>query len=157
FHGMLSDKTETPTILFVGEARSRKRGWLLARVFNERVKPQVPEARLWLVGPGGVEGPGIEGFASAATAELAGLYRRAWVMCRPSSYEGFGRPYVEAMASAAAVVTSPNPGAHEVLDGGRCGIIANDDQLGDALCRLLREPGIRGEYARRGLERAASF
>ncbi|MER3405656.1 MAG: hypothetical protein C4289_11280, partial [Chloroflexota bacterium] len=42
-----------------------------------------------------------------------------------SAYEGFGRPYIEAMACGTPVVATPNPGALEVLEGGRYGVIVS--------------------------------
>jgi glycosyltransferase involved in cell wall biosynthesis len=88
---------------------------------------------------------------------LAALYRAAWVFCLPSSYEGFGRPYVEAMAAGAVVVATPNPGAREVLQDGKYGLIVQEQQLGDALSTLLRSPAMRQEYATCARERARMF
>lgn len=38
--------------------------------------------------------------------ELAGLYRAAHVLVQPSRGEGWGRPHVEAMASATPVIAT---------------------------------------------------
>ena len=40
-------------------------------------------------------------------AELVDLYRSSWLFCLPSSYEGFGIPYAEAMANGCPVVATP--------------------------------------------------
>ena len=66
-------------------------------------------------------------------ATLAALLAEAWVFCYPSIYEGFGIPYIEAMAAGTAIVTSPNAGAGEVLKNGRYGIICDDDHFADDL------------------------
>lgn len=150
-------KSPRPTILFVGELRSRKRGDLLLDVVRRWVRPAVPDLQLWLVSPDRVEGDGIEWFGVVDDERLAELYRSAWVMCLPSSYEGFGRPYVEAMAAKTAIVATPNPGAQEVLDGGRYGLIVEDDDLGPALCRLLTNHEERQALAARGFERSRAF
>ncbi len=53
--------------------------------------------------------------------ELADEYGRAWVFCLPSSYEGFGIPYAEAMTAGLPVVATPNVGARYVTDEGAVG------------------------------------
>ena len=55
-------------------------------------------------------GAGITVLGRLDDEELAREYRAAWVFCLPSSYEGFGIPYAEAMASGTPVVATPNPG-----------------------------------------------
>lgn len=150
-------KSTVPSILFVGELDSRKRGRWLARIFTERIRPQAPGAELWLVSPDRAEGPGIVNLGSVDERALADAYRRAWVMCLPSAYEGFGRPYVEAMAAGTAVAASRNAGALEVLDGGRYGVIASDDRLADALIDLLSQREKRDALSRAGLQRARQY
>jgi len=150
-------KSARPTILFVGEAASRKRGDLLLRVVRDAVRPALPEVRVWMVSPDRVDDEGVEWFDRIDDDRLADLYRAAWILCLPSSYEGFGRPYAEALAAGTPVVASPNPGAREVLEDGRYGVIVRDGQLGDALVSLLRDEPRRADLSRRGLERAGAF
>ena len=156
-------KSSRPSILFVGEVDTRKRGRLLLEVFTREVLPAIPDAQLWMVGPvraeppGSPGPPGVEWCGTVPDKDLQALMRRAWVMCLPSAYEGFGRPYAEAMAAGTAVVATSNPGAREVLQDGRAGIIADDRALGQALIRLLQHPDERADFERRGLERAQAF
>ena len=79
------------------------------------------------------------------------------MFCYPSVYEGFGIPYIEAMAAGTAIVTSPNAGAGEVLKNGRYGIICDDDHFAEDLLRLLECRELRREFETRGLERAQDF
>jgi len=151
------DKAPTPTLLFVGTYEQRKRGRLLMEVFEREVRPAVPEARLWMVCSDAPAAPGVEVLGRLGDDELADRYRRAWAFCLPSTYEGFGVPYVEAMASGTAVVASPNPGAREVLEQGRLGVIAEDGALGRELIDLLTSPGRRQALADRGLAAAARY
>jgi phosphatidylinositol alpha-mannosyltransferase len=151
------EKTPYPSILFVGELDSRKRGRLLLQAFQDRVRPHIPNAELRLVCPEKVEGDGVKWLGQVDAQRLAKLYREAWVFCLPSSYEGFGRPYVEAMAAGTAVLATPNPGAKEVLENGRCGLIVPEEQLGNTLCALLSRAELRKEYGERGLERAKIY
>jgi len=151
------EKSPYPSILFVGTLYGRKRGAWLAEVFREQVKPVVPEAELWMVCAEPIGGADIKWFGKVPTAKLVALYQRAWVFCLPSSYEGFGVPYIEAMACGTPVVASPNVGAKEVLAHGRFGLISEDVDLGTNLVNLLSDSRLRQEYAIRGLERAQDY
>jgi glycosyltransferase involved in cell wall biosynthesis len=148
-----------PTILFVGTYGGRKRGALLAERFAAEVKPVMPRAHLWMVcedaPPGAV--PGVEVLGRLDDDELADRYRRAWVLCLPSTYEGFGVPYIEALASGTPVVASPNPGAREVLHAGQYGLLVDDDDLGRALVALLANDARRADLSTRGVSRAAIY
>lgn len=150
-------KSPRPSILFVGEVASRKRGRLLVDAFLRDVRPAIPGAELWMVSPDRVDGADIRWYGSVEDGELRALMRRAWIMCLPSAYEGFGRPYAEALAAGTAVVATSNPGAREVLENGRCGVIVPDHGLGAALVRLLQQPAARAELEQRGLVRARAF
>jgi len=150
-------EADAPTIMFVGTYQQRKRGRLLMEVFERHVRPAVPDARLWMVCSDAPEAPGVEVLGEISDAELAERYRRAWVFCLPSSYEGFGVPYIEAMASGTAVVATPNPGAREVLGEGDFGVITDPERLGDALVALLVDQRRRAGLARRGLARSQQY
>ena len=150
-------KSDAPSILFVGALDSRKRGRWLVTEFLERIRPRVPTAELWLVSPDRAEGPGIAFLGTLDDAALRDRYRRAWAMCLPSAYEGFGRPYVEAMAAGTAVVASPNPGARDVLEDGRFGVIAGDDALAEDVVALLSDHSRRRALEQSGVVRAATY
>jgi glycosyltransferase involved in cell wall biosynthesis len=124
-------KEPVPTILFVGTYRNRKRGKMLMEIFLRQIRPAVPDAELWMVCEDAPAEPGVTVFGKVPLDRLSELYRRAWVFCLPSSYEGFGVPYIEAMASGTPVVATPNVGAREVLDDGKYGVIAPPAELGD--------------------------
>jgi phosphatidylinositol alpha-mannosyltransferase len=142
------EKEADPTILFVGTYERRKRGRLLAEVFEREVLPVIPNAKLWMVCSDAPGGPGIEVLGRISDEELADRYRRAWVFCLPSTYEGFGVPYAEALVSGTPVVATPNRGAREVLQSGG-GVVCPEAELGASLIRLLSD---RAERARRTAE-----
>jgi glycosyltransferase involved in cell wall biosynthesis len=150
-------KTEFPSVLFVGTLDGRKRGRLLVEWFRDHVRPRRPDARLWVVSAAGAPESGVQYFPGVGDAELARLYRAAWVYASPSRYEGFGLPYVEAMASGTPVLASPNPGSREVLGGGRFGVLSGDADFPAALAGLLADAGLRRELARCGLARAREY
>ncbi len=150
-------KSSMPTVLFVGELDSRKRGRKLAEIFQKEVKPAVPDAVLWMVSPQKFLAPGVQWFADMKQEDLERLYKGAWVFCLPSAYEGFGRGYAEALAAGTAVAATPNPGSVEVLEGGQYGVIAPLEKIGESLTALLKNAGLRHQYEKKGLERAAEY
>lgn len=151
------EKQASPTLLFVGTYHNRKRGKWLMEVFKHQVQPRVPDVRLWMVCSDAPAADGVEILGRLSTAELSDRYRRAWAFCLPSTYEGFGVPYIEAMASGTAVVTTPNPGSIEVLEGGKWGRLASDASLGNAIVEVLTNQAERQRLERLGLERAARY
>ncbi len=151
-------KEPIPTILFVGTYGNRKRGKWLMELFTTKVLPVIPDAQLWMVcEPGVPSRAGISILGRLSTEQLADRFRRAWVFCLPSTYEGFGVPYIEALASGTAALASPNVGAREVLCEGKWGVIAADERLGDSLVELLQTPTRRNDLELKGLERAMEY
>lgn len=159
FNPDAAPKTAHPTVLFVGTWHNRKRGAELARIFADRVRPEVPNAELLMVtqdAPANLP-RGVRDLGRLTDHELAQAYSAAWVFCLPSDYEGFGIPYAEAMASGTPVVATPNVGARYVLDEGAAGILADLDDLGGALVRILTEPAHRDDLRQRALDRSRQF
>lgn len=152
-------RRERPTVLFIGTWGGRKRGRELAEAFAAHVRPAIPEAELRMVTQDApVEVPsGVTTLGRLTDEQLRAELASAWVFCLPSSYEGFGIPYVEAMASGAAVVSTPNVGARYVTGEGRYGRLAELGDLGRALVELLTDPELRGAYRKAGLLRTSTF
>lgn len=144
-------KEERPTLLFVGGLDSRKRGRWLLELFVNRIKPAIPQAQLWMVSEKGPDAEGVTYFHNMDISSLADLYRRAHVFSMPSTYEGFGLPYLEAMSSGTLVVTTPNPGANEILDYGKFGCIVQDSQLESQLVDALQNPDTYKEKVEQAL------
>jgi phosphatidylinositol alpha-mannosyltransferase len=157
FQPFPQEKTSHPSLVFVGTEEGRKRGSYLLDVFREIVRPAYPDAVLMFVGPGGPERPGVTYHTGVSDAELASLYRRAWIYASPSTYEGFGLPYLEAMACGTAVVATPNPGSREVLGDGEHGRLVEDAAFGPALLDLLSGESRRRALEATGLLRAQQF
>ncbi|MGA2231166.1 MAG: glycosyltransferase family 4 protein [Tepidisphaeraceae bacterium] len=152
-----STKSPQPSLLFVGTMHGRKRGAMLLDLFQKKIKPAVPNAEFWAVCENEIAGDGVRWFGRIPTPELAELYRTAWLFCLPSTYEGFGVPYVEAMAAGTPVVASPNPGAVEVTQSGTAGVIANDDELAETIINVLQDDALRSKLREAGLLRARDF
>ncbi|MFC4243701.1 glycosyltransferase family 4 protein [Gryllotalpicola reticulitermitis] len=153
------ERAQRPTILFVGTWGNRKRGGELAAAFQRSVLPVIPDAELEMVCRDAPDEPGlgIRILGRLDDQQLAAAYRRAWVFCLPSAYEGFGIPYAEALSSGTPVIATPNVGARYVTDDGRAGVLAPLDDLGAELVELLRDADRRDDLTGVGLERARSF
>nr|WP_246414154.1 glycosyltransferase family 4 protein [Microbacterium thalassium] len=154
-----SARSRAPTVLFVGTWRGRKRGAELARVFAEEVRPRVPDATLRMVtqdAPSDLP-DGVTVLGRLTDDELAAEYRSAWVFCLPSSYEGFGIPYAEAMTAGLPVVATPNQGARFVTDDGCYGVLVPLAGLGGRLASLLQDAAERERLSDASRERAQAF
>ena len=96
------------------------------------------------------------GFVSDDT--LARIYATSLALVMPSFSEGFGLPAVEAMACAAPVIVSTLGSLPEVV--GDAGLLVDPSQSADiaaAMARLVHEPQLGAELARRSVARAALF
>lgn len=157
-------------LLSVGTLEPRKNLPMLLRAYARAVRkdPELPE--LVLVGKLGwkneefqrlVADPVFTGrirlLGYVGDEELYRWFCGAWAFVFPSKYEGFGLPVLEAMACGVPVVTSTGSSLPEVA--GEAALFADPtDEV--ALCEQLlqlQDPGVRAEYARRGLERASRF
>jgi hypothetical protein len=155
--GAASTRSERPSVLFVGTWKGRKRGALLRDAFVRDVLAAHPDAELWCVSDFCEESGSVRWVQTPTDDELGELYRRAWVFCLPSRYEGFGLPYVEAMARGVPVVATPNPGARFLTREGRDGLLVSDAELGRTLADLLGDAARRAELAAAGRRRAEEF
>jgi glycosyltransferase involved in cell wall biosynthesis len=95
-------------------------------------------------------GARLEGYVE--TARLVELYRGAACLVQSSSYEGFGLPVVEAMASGTPVVAIDEPALREVA--GDAAIVVDKSSLADGIRTALAE---RDRLVAAGLERARAF
>ena len=156
FHPTPREKSPYPSIVFVGAVDGRKRGRFLLDIFERIIRPTLPSAQLTFVGPQGPPQQGVTYLTGVADDALATLYRRAWVCAAPSTYEGFGLPYLEAMACGTAVVATPNPGSREVLGEDYSGLV-EDGEFASAMVALLKDEQRRCVLETAGIRRASGF
>jgi glycosyltransferase involved in cell wall biosynthesis len=128
-----------------------------------------------LVGTGGDEAAlrrrirryGLEGsvglFGAVPYAEVPDLLRSVDCLVQPSLpvprwQEQFGMAALEAMACGTPVITTPTGGIPEVMgDAGLYFAPGNYVELAERMAVLESEPGLRGDLAGRGVERARLF
>ena len=99
----------------------------------------------------------VTGYVDEPT--LIDYYNRASALYLPTLYEGFGLPFVEAMACGTAVVTTPRGSPLEVCDDAAVYVEDPFDSGEHAylLERLVADDDFRERYEKRGLERATAF
>ncbi len=159
---------EGPFILAVGTLEPRKAHDVLIQAF---AAARLEDPRLVFAGPTDGRQGELENLASSlgvgdrvtilgpvADAALAGLYRRATLLCMPSLAEGFGLPVLEAMAAGLPVVASDLPAIREVAGEAAVLVPPGDvDALSLALADTVRNAQLRETLRHRGSERAAAF
>ncbi|MGR3372927.1 glycosyltransferase family 4 protein [Pseudooceanicola nanhaiensis] len=123
------------SLLFVGGDWVRKGGPLLLQAFA-RIRAEVPDAVLHVVGcdpaeAAGVEGVQLHGFLDKAEpaqrARLDQLYRESAVLVVPSRQEAFGIVFCEACAYGLPPVGTRTGGIPSILSDGESGVLIDPD------------------------------
>lgn len=141
----VSEEPRAPAILFIGKYWELKGADVLLEAFR-RVRRDVPEAKLWMVGryEGPADEPGLETFGFVFDRErLAQLFASAAVYCLPSRFEASGNSILEAMAFGLPCVASDVGGLPDVVRDGSTGLLVPPGDaraLAEALGRILSDP-----------------
>jgi phosphatidyl-myo-inositol dimannoside synthase len=88
--------------------------------------------------------------------QLAACFARAEIFALPSTGEGFGFVFLEAMAFAKPVIAAAAGGATDLIEDGSNGLLVKPRDvasLAQALDRLLTNDSLRAEMGRRGAEK----
>ncbi|HUR80091.1 MAG TPA: glycosyltransferase family 1 protein [Thermoanaerobaculia bacterium] len=105
-----------------------------------------------------LRGKGIVHLDYVPAAQLATIYERAEAFVFPSIYEGFGFPLLEAMARGVPSLAARSSSLPEI--GGDAALYfepTDADALTAQLRRVLHDPALRAELAKRGRAQAARF
>ncbi len=94
-------------------------------------------------------------FPGLSREQIAGCYSRADVFALPSTGEGFGLVFLEAMAFAKPVVGVAFGGTTDVIEDGVNGLLVpphDTQKLSDALSKLLHDEPFRARLGQAGAE-----
>lgn len=159
-------------ILFLGRQEKRKGlPYLLAAY--ARLKREMPDIRLIIVGPDGGMRPACQRYVErhhlqdvvftdfVPYEDLARYYKTADVFCAPNTgHESFGIVLLEAMAAGTPIVASHIEGFADVLTDGAEGVLVpprDSDALAGALHRLLSDAALREEMGKQGIRTAQRY
>ena len=160
-------------ILFVGRLEFRKGVNYLLKAFL-RIKPEFPNSRLIIVGPGTrlrrryerwvkryrlEEDVTFVGYASHE--DLPRYYKAADIFCAPAtSRESFGIVLLEAMAMSKPIVATNIAGYASVVTDGEDGLLVppqNDIELAQALSSLMSDEKLRQQMGAKGKLKARKY
>jgi len=159
-------------ILFVGRLEKRKGVSYLLKAYK-RVKQEVSNSRLIIVGPGtrlrgkyerqvkrsGLKDVVFVGYVSYD--ELPRYYETADIFCAPAiGWESFGIILLEAMAMGKPIVASNIDGYASLVTHGVEGLLVppkDEEMLAQALITLMANESLRQEMGARGRVKAADY
>jgi glycosyltransferase involved in cell wall biosynthesis len=158
--GIFSPALKSPTrltVLSVGNLIPTKGHGLLLRAFAD-VSASIPDAHLEIIGDGCEREQLVDLAKSLAITErvsflgrqsregVAQAMRRCAVFALPSSYEGLGCVYLEAMASGKPAIGCRGQGIDEIIEHGKNGLLispGNQAELAECLRVILRSEDFR--------------
>jgi phosphatidylinositol alpha-1,6-mannosyltransferase len=130
-----------------------------------------PSAELWIVGQGD-DTPRLRARAAALPAQVSAqvkflgrvgpealleCYARARVFAMPSTGEGFGLVFVEAMRSGLPCIAGPDSAA-EIVEHGRSGLVVTQDAaaIAKACVTLLSDDALANRFSAEGRARQSA-
>ena len=159
-------------ILFTGRLEKRKGANYLLKAY-QRVKEEIPDSRLIIVGPGtrlrnkyekhvkrhGLKDVVFIGYASYD--DLPRYYKTADIFCAPATGRGsFGIVLLEAMAIGKPIVASNIEGYASLLTHGAEGLLVppkDKEALAQALISLMTDESLRQQMGARGILKAKEY
>ncbi len=161
----VSDKEKLPTLMFVGRlTRAKKpRDAILA---YKKVREQIPEVRMWVVGSGYLEadlrreaGPGVEFFGRVTDEKKYELMKRANLVLMPGVREGWGLVVIEANAMGTPCVGYNIHGLRDSIRDGQTGRLCepNPKAMADAALEFLKDKKLQERWSQQSLEYARQF
>ena len=158
-------------ILFVGRLEKRKGLKYLLEAYG-RLKWEIPDIRLLVVGPGNPDRDSQQILGARALKDvvftgrvshedLPRYYATADIFCSPATgAESFGIVLLEAMAAGKPIVASDIEGYAGIVSHGHQGLLVprkDSEALANALGLLVRNPELARQLGARGRESAEEY
>lgn len=159
-------RASRPTLLYAGDLAESRKGVPLLVEAAARLREDVPDLQLWLLGQGAPPAtvaaapPGLVTRCESVDDEtLRSAYAEAWATVLPSTAESFGMTVVESLASGTpAVVRADGGGPAEIVTSPEVGRLAGPTaEALAASCAEALELAQRPSTAECCRERAADF
>jgi glycosyltransferase involved in cell wall biosynthesis len=160
FFNKSKEKTQKPTILYLGRLRKYKRVNLLIGIFT-RIKRKIKNVTLIIVGEG-QDRANIEylirkmkleksiilkGFVSEE--EKRNLLSSSWVLAFPSLMEGWGLVAMEAAACGTPTAGFNVPGVKDAVKNGKSGLLASTkNEFTKNIIKILENKNLRNELSK---------
>lgn len=160
---------EAPLLGFVGQLDERKGIDVLLSAFG-RIRRQIPQARLVLVG----RGPLHEMIASEARRQnwgdavllpgfvddVVGVMQAIDILLLPSLWEGFGIVLIEAMAAGKPAISTNTSSMKEIIVDGQTGYLVppgDAEALANRAIKLLQNPAQHEQFGNAARRRVAEL
>ncbi len=149
-------------ITCIAELHERKGQKYLIEAFK-KLQAQIPRLHLVLVGKGPNETELKKRYSDVTNLHFLGwrddipqILKASDLFVLPSLREAFGLVLLEAMASGLACVATDNGGTTDIIVDGETGYLVppgSSERLADAIGKILRNPNMKADMERAGLER----
>lgn len=164
-------RAPAPTLLYVGRLK-RYKNIETAIEALARLRRDVPDARMEIVGAGDHEGPlrqraaelgltaAIEFTGRISEKEKIARLRRATALVYPSPKEGWGLSVIEANACGTPAIASNSPGLRDAVADGLSGLLVphgDPGALAEAARRIILDPEFAARLREGALSWAARF
>jgi GT2 family glycosyltransferase len=153
-----------PTVLAMTRPETPRRGFPDTVAALHKVKAAMPEVEIVVFGDAKVSSripfPHRNVGVVADRNQLAELYAQADIFLDGSTFQGFGRPALEAMACGAACVLTNAGGVSEYArDGENCLLVPpqQPDRFADAILTLLQNAPLRKTLSDGGLHTVQAY
>jgi phosphatidyl-myo-inositol alpha-mannosyltransferase len=159
-------------LLFVGRMEKRKGLEYLLKAYRI-IKPDCPDCRLIIVGPGTRSREKYEKLVAESELKdvvfagnvdykiLPRYYKTADVFCAPATgRESFGIILLEAMATGTPVIASCISGYASVMTHEQEGLLVPPKQevpLAQAIARLMKDPALRHQLGEKGIQTSSIY
>lgn len=160
----LRDKSEVPSIVFLGrfEAKAKRLDHALAAF--RQVRAAIPTTEFWVIGRGLVpawltEGDGVRIYNNIPDEQRDDLLARAWCCVATSVREGWGRMVMESAAAGTPTVAYRVHGLRDTVHDGRTGFLVKQDpqRIAEAVLTLFSDQSHLRRFATAARDQAAAL